>query len=356
MPEGANQEERTESATPKRREETREKGQVAKSTDLTSAFMFLVGLAAIRFFFPSIFSQLMHIIESTFSHMSDAAMPIPGVGTSTGLHHYGISTLAAVGRSLAPYAAVMFASALVINYAQVGFLVSKEALLPKFERINPVKGLTRLVSKKTVVMLVQSLFKVFIVGYILYITVKGEKDMIMGMADMPIRIAISKITGLIFSMGFRAAILLFVLACFDYAYQRWDYERNIRMTKQEVKEEMKQSEGDPLVKSRIRSIQREMAMRRMMQEVPTADVVITNPTHIAIALRYAMEVDAAPKVVAKGSRLIAERIKAVAREHNVPVVEDRPLARALHKLKLGQEIPVALYKAVAEILSRIMNL
>jgi flagellar biosynthetic protein FlhB len=190
---------------------------------------------------------------------------------------------------------------------------------------------------------------------VLYITIKGEKEKILGLSDMPIKSAITELTAVIFKMGIRAAILLFILAASDYAYQRWEHERNLRMTKQEVKEEMKQSEGDPLVKARIRSIQREIAARRMMQEVPKADVIITNPVHLAIALKYDMNSDSAPKICAKGARLIAERIKTIAREHNIPIIEDKPLAQMLYKLELGSEIPVALYKAVAEILARILR-
>ncbi len=345
MPETRDQEERTESATPRRREEARRRGQVARSMELTSAFMFLVGLVTIRLVFPSVFSQMMNI--STQCWMFDSR---------SSLAQNLISSIKHSALALAPLAMVMFASSLVVNYAQVGFLVSGEALTPKFERINPVKGISRLISKRTVVMLILSLFKVAIVGYILYITLKGEWGKIIGLSDMPISIAVAHVTSIIFKMGMWTALFLFVLAAFDYAYQRWDYERSLRMTKQEFKEEMKHTEGDPLIKARIRSIQREMATRRMMQEVPKADVIITNPTALAIALKYDKEVDSAPKVCAKGARLIAERIKAIARENGVPIIEDRILARALYKLKLGREIPVVLYKAVAEILARVYRL
>jgi flagellar biosynthetic protein FlhB len=345
MPETRDQEERTESATPRRREEARKRGQVARSMELTSAFMFLVGLVTIRLVFPSVFSQMMNI--STRCWMFDS-------GSS--LAQNLVSSIKHSALALAPLAMVMLASSLVVNYAQVGFLVSGEALAPKFERINPVKGISRLISKRTVVMLIQSLFKVAVVGYILYMTLKGERDKIISLSDMPIRMAVAQVASIIFKMGMWTALFLFVLAAFDYAYQRWDYERSLRMTKQEFKEEMKHTEGDPLTKARIRSIQREVATRRMMQEVPKADVIITNPTALAVALKYDKEVDSAPKICAKGARLIAERIKAIAREHDVPIIEDKPLARALYKLKLGREIPVVLYKAVAEILAQVYRL
>jgi flagellar biosynthetic protein FlhB len=345
MPETRDQEERTESATPRRREEARKRGQVARSMELTSAFMFLVGMVTIRLVFPSIFSQMMNISIQCwmFDSRSSLAQNL-------------VSSIKHSALALAPLAMVMLASSLVVNYAQVGFLVSGEALTPKFERINPVKGISRLISKRTVVMLIQSLFKVLVVGYILYITLKGERDKIISLSDMPIKMAVAQVSSIIFKMGMWTALLLFVLAAFDYAYQRWDYERSLRMTKQEFKEEMKHTEGDPLIKARIRSIQREVAARRMMQEVPKADVIITNPTALAVALKYDKEVDSAPKICAKGARLIAERIKAIAREHDVPITEDKPLARALFNLELGREIPVVLYKAVAEILARVYRL
>lgn len=364
MPETADKEERTESATPQRREEARKKGQVAKSMELTSAFMFLVGLVTIRLVFPSIFSELMNTMKSIFSSLGERHWAIDaGHSMSDTSIHYPVSTIRQMtmsiamtfGKTFAPFLGVMFVSALLVNIAQVGFLVSGEALTPKFDRINIIKGVTRLISKRTVVMFVQSLLKIFTIGCVLYVTVKGEQDKLMGLVDMSIKPAIAQIAGLMIKMGIRAGVLLFALALFDYAYQRWEHEQSLKMTKQEIRQEMKQHEGDPLIKARIRAIQREMAARRMMQEVPQADVVITNPTHIAVALKYDMETDAAPRICAKGARLIAEQIKAIAREHNVPIVEDKPLARVLYALELGQEIPAMLYKAVAEILGRILR-
>lgn len=354
MPESASQEERTESATPRRKEEARKKGQVAKSADLTSAFMFLVALVMIRFVFPSIFSEMMKITKVSLSTLQTDIFA-DNSNSSPILKSLAIGNIIAMAKVLAPFGMVLFAAALFVNFVQVGFVISGESLIPKFERINAFKGVSRLVSKRTIVSFAQSMFKLIIVGYMLYVTIKGEKERVIGLAGMPIKIAIVELSAVIFKMGIRVAILLFVLAASDYAYQRWQHDRDLKMTKQEIKEEMKQSEGDPLTKSRIRSIQREIAARRMMQEVPKADVIITNPTHIAVALKYDMDADAAPKICAKGAQLIAERIKTIAREHNIPIVEDKPLAQLLYKLELGTEISVALYKAVAEILARILR-
>ncbi|HGE69314.1 TPA: flagellar biosynthesis protein FlhB [Candidatus Poribacteria bacterium] len=350
MPEGTDQEERTESATPRKREEARRKGQVALSNELVSSFMFLIGLTAIRLVFPSIFSDVKSLMENTLSNLS------PDEINPENMSHYGIGTIFLMGKMFAPFALIMIVSALAINFAQVGFFITFETLIPKFDRIDPIKGFQRFVSKRTFVMLTQSLLKVVVVGYVLYITINSQRDKILALAVVEVKPAIIEIVRLTFKMGFRVAFLLFIISVFDYAYQRWEYERSLKMTREEVKEEMRSTEGDPLVKSRIRSIQRELAMRRMMQEVPSADVVITNPTHLAVALRYKQDVDKAPKVCAKGQNLIAERIKEIAREHYIPIIEDKPLAQMLFKLELDQEIPSTLYKAVAEILAKVYQM
>jgi flagellar biosynthetic protein FlhB len=347
MPEDTSQDERTESASPRKREEARQKGQVAQSTELVSAFMFLIGLSALRILFPSMYSQMKNLMENIFTNINPANL------NPEDIWHYGFSSIITFGKILAPFSLVMVISALLINYAQIGFHISTEALKIDLNRMNPITGFKRFVSKKMIVTLVQSLLKVLIVAYVLYITVNGEKEKVLSLADMQITTAVSEVVRLVFKMGFRTALLLLIIASFDYAYQRWEYERSLKMTKQEVKEEMKSSEGDPMVKSRIRSIQREMAMKRMMQEVPKADVVITNPTHLAVALKYKKDEDQAPKICAKGRNLIAEKIKEIARKHEIPIIEDKPLAQSLFKLDVGHEIPTTLYKAVAEILARI---
>lgn len=343
MPEDKLQEERTESATPRRREEARKKGQVAKSAELTSVFMFLMGLVSLKLLFPYMFNNIKEFAEYTFGNIS----------RGEAFENCGFQMLFLLSKVLGPFSILMVISALVINYAQVGLLLSPEALLPKFDRIDPVKGWNRMFSKRTIIALAQSFLKLIVVGYVVYVTIKNDEPKILGLADMQIRPAVVTIVEETFKMAYRAGFLLLGMAILDYAYQRWEYEQSLRMTRQEVREELRNTEGDPLIKSRIRSIQRQLAMNRMMQAVPKAAVVITNPTHIAVALKYDREVDQAPKVCAKGKNLIAEKIKAIAYENDVPVVENPPLAQALYKLDIDQEIPVSLYKAVAEILARI---
>lgn len=326
--------------------------------------MFLVSLATIRFVFPSIFSEMMNIVKHSFSSLGTMQWAADaGHYMSDTSIHYPVSTIRqmilgmvlSVGKTFAPFFGIMFASALLINFVQVGFSISAEAMSPKFDKLNLIKGFSRMISKRSIVTLVQSMLKMAVVGYVLYITVKGEQSKLIGLADMSVKPAMLVVINIVFKMGFRAGAFLFALAAFDYAYQRWEFEQSLKMTKQEIKQETKQSEGDPLIKSRIRGIQMEMAAKRMMQEVPQADVIITNPTHIAVALKYSMETDGAPIVCAKGERLMAEKIKVIAREHNIPIVEDKPLARVLYAMELGQEIPAALYAAVAEILASILR-
>ncbi|MDX1778625.1 MAG: EscU/YscU/HrcU family type III secretion system export apparatus switch protein, partial [Thermodesulfobacteriota bacterium] len=230
-------------------------------------------------------------------------------------------------------------------------------IAPKFSKLDPLKGFARMFSKQALVELIKSIFKVIIVGCVTYFTVKGELEEIVPLMDKEIWSVMSYIGSVCFKILLRTSWVLIVLAIVDYVFQKWDFKQEAKMTKQEVKDEFKQREGDPLIKSRVRQAQREMAKKRMMEAVPKADVVITNPVHLAIALEYNTQNMSAPQLTAKGSRLVAERIKAIAQEHNIPIVENKPLAQALFKgVEIGQEIPTVFYKAVAEVLSYVYRL
>jgi len=201
------------------------------------------------------------------------------------------------------------------------------------------------------------LLKFTAIGAVAYLTVRDALPKIIGLAQLPIGTALALVGEIMFNLGLRVALLLLMVAAIDYGYERWEYEQNLRMTREELREELRQMEGDPYVKARIRRIQRQLAMQRMMEEVPKADVIITNPVELAVALKYDARTMAAPKVVAKGARLLAERIKKIAQEHGVPIVENKPLARALYRsCQVGQEIPVKLYRAVAEVLAYIWRI
>jgi flagellar biosynthetic protein FlhB len=247
---------------------------------------------------------------------------------------------------------------LLANYAQVGFLFTFEPIKPKWDKLDPMKGIKKiLVSKRSAVELVKGLLKLAVVGIVAYTSLQGVVAESMLMTDSDVGGILGFMASSAFSVMLKTGLAFLVIAVLDYMFQRYEHQREMKMTKSEVKEESKQMEGDPLIKSRIRSIQRDMARRRMMQEVPKADVVITNPTHIAVALKYDMTTMPAPKVVAKGAEKIAEKMRTLAHEHHVPIVEDKPLAWALYKsVEVNATIPPELFQAVAQTLAYIYQL
>jgi len=248
-------------------------------------------------------------------------------------------------------------SGLAANVAQVGLIFSGNSVSFKIDRLSPLSGLKRMFSAHSTVEVLKGIFKIVLVAWLLYATIQGElTEVIAVMESQPAEI-LNFLGKLCYQMGLKITLVLAVLAAFDFAFQRWQYEKNLRMTRQELKEEMKQTEGDPVVKSRIRSMQRETARKRMLTKVPSADVVITNPTMLAIALKYDPKTMNAPVVVAKGVRLVAEKIRQLAKKHGIPIVEDKPLAQALYKLaEVGNEIPYQFYQAIAEIMAYVYKL
>ncbi|MFC1732805.1 flagellar biosynthesis protein FlhB [candidate division KSB1 bacterium] len=347
-----NQQERTEQATPKRREEARKKGQVAKSIEVNSSAILLISL--LFFFFAGSYmqntmSQYSRIIFENFDTISVNPDNLPDYLALAGIAFLKI---------ILPFVVVIMFIGLSINYLQVGFLFTLEPLKPKLSKINPLSGFKRvLFSRKALVELVKGILKIVIVGSIAYWSIKGQVKNYIPLIDQSAGQMILFTGQQTLMLGVRIALVLLVLALLDFLFQKYDYERSIRMTKQEVKEEYKQLEGDPHIKARIRSIQREMARRTMLEEVAEADVVITNPTHVAVALQYKPKDMEAPLVLAKGREKIAHKIKAIAEEHEVPVVEDPPLAWALFKsVNIGDTIPEDLFHAVAEVLAYVYKL
>jgi flagellar biosynthetic protein FlhB len=243
------------------------------------------------------------------------------------------------------------------NIGQIGLEFHGEPLRPKLKKLNPISGMKKLVSIKSLVELVKSIFKVVVVGAIAYGVIRMETVKFPGLMQQEVGDILIFIGKLAFKVFFFVCLALIILAILDYVYQRWQYEQDLKMTKQQVKDERKQQEGDPRVKGRIRKVQMEMAARRMMEAVPEADVVITNPIHLAVALQFDAAKMVAPVVVAKGAGHLAERIKEIARNHQVPIIEDKPLAQALHKMvEIGEYIPVELYRTVAEVLAYVYRL
>ena len=343
--------ERTERATPRRREKARERGRVAKSMELNSAIVVCAGVTMLFLLGPYVGTHTMAVMRYT---MANAPYLAAGDPTFFTLFVEGLQRFLTI---LLPIFGIMVVIGVATNVAQVGFRLSPKALEPKLEKLNLVSGLKRLFSVRSLVTMIRDTLKLAIIGFVAYKAIRAEFDSLFLLPDM----TVLQLAGVMGKMALWVAIKLgaamLVLAVLDYAYQKYEFEKSLRMSRQEVKDEYKDTEGSPQVKSRIRQVQREMARRRMLAEVAKADVVVTNPVHIAVALKYEPELMDAPYVVAKGQRLIAERIKEVARKHGVPVVEDRPLARALFQLcDIGQMVPETLYRAVAEILAYVYRL
>jgi flagellar biosynthetic protein FlhB len=258
---------------------------------------------------------------------------------------------------IAPILIILLIVSILTNLLQTGIIFSVEPLTPKASKIDPIKGLERVFSKKSLVELAKSILKIAIVGGVAYYALKDEISQMIPLLYQENARIFALLGELSFKVLVRCCCVIMIMAILDFMYQKWEHAQKLKMTKQEVKDEFRQSEGDPMVKSRIRSIQREMARRRMMEEVPKADVIITNPTHLSIALKYKPDEDMkAPVIVAKGANNIAFRIREIAVKHNIPMMENKPLAQNLYKLELGTEIPPQFYQAVAEILAYVYGL
>lgn len=344
--------EKTEKATPKKRREAREKGQVFKSVEVVTSFSLLAMFGVISAFGGLIVENIEKMLRYFFTQ-KDIPDAIDVVTISETMTKAVIYLL----QIMAPLLLGAFICALVLNALQVGLKFSSKAMAPKMERISPLKGFKRIFSMKTLVELIKSVIKITILGLVAYGEYKrymGEFSLIMG-RDVPS--AVSNFVDMIIGAAFKMAIALAIFAPFDYLYQRWKYEKDLMMTKQEVRDEYKLTEGNPEIKGKISQKQREISSMRMMHAVKDADVVITNPTHYAIALCYDEEKSSAPFVIAKGKDQLALRIKEKAREEDVAMVENRPLARSLYFFcEVGDEVPEDLYKAVAEVLAYVYHL
>lgn len=349
MAEGAGQE-RTELATPRRRQEARDRGQVARSQELSSFLVLLAALLALAGLAPRLGAGLAHFVVGGI----DAAFTVSlDAGTLPLLNRLW---LAEALRLLAPLWIILLVVGMGASVAQVGFTINGSLLAPKPERIDPVAGFKRLFSKRSGFELAKSLLKMGLLLAITWWTLSGRAEAIIGLSDLELGPALVVLGKTALLLAGRLILLMVVLAGADYAFQRWQHEQDIMMTFQELKQEYKETEGDPLLKGRLRALQREMSLRRMMEDVKRADVVVTNPTHFAVALSY-KEKEGVPRVLAKGADLVAARIRETAREAKVPVVENAPLARALYaECALGETIPLKFFQAVAELLATVYRL
>lgn len=341
--------EKTEKATPKRRSEARKKGQVSKSQDLAQVTTMLAGIIIINVLGKVLYKRVYMDFSRHFANLNIDTL-------TTELFRENLLKFSALFFAVvAPVLSTILIVGLITNYLQVGFLFTIEPIQPKLEKINPLKGLKQLFSMKKLVELVKTIIKILIISYYAYWVIDSS---MLEYLKLPYNETVEGFLFVfqkIYSAMVKIAMGLFVVAVLDYVYQRMEFEKSIKMSKQEIKDEYKQTEGDPQIKGKIKQMQRELLKKKMIEDVPKATVVITNPTHISIALKYERGMGA-PEVVAKGVDHMAMRIREIAKENNIPLMENKPLARAMYgSVEVGDEIPEEFYQAIAEILAVILD-
>lgn len=340
-------EEKTQPATPHRKREAREKGQVARSTDLNAAIVVIAVIIVVYSIRGYLGENISDYVRQILGNEMGLSLSVPYIMYLLKL------TLMTFLKLLAPIFATAIVFGLLVNFFQVGMVVAMEGIKPKLSHINPIEGFKRIFSKRALVEFIKTLLKITIIGLITYNVVRKALPDTMILIETGLGFSVEYLGKLLFRVGITATGAFLVIAFFDLAYQKWEFARNMRMSVDEIKKEMKQTEGDPFIKAKLREKQRMMSMNRMMQSIPEATVVVTNPTHLAIALKYNDSMEA-PQIVAKGAGYVAERIKESAREYKVPIVEDKPVAQSLYKsTEIGDYVPVELYHAVAGIIAAI---
>jgi flagellar biosynthetic protein FlhB len=344
--------EKTEKATPKKRQDSRKKGQVLKSQDVTSAIL-LLSVFLFLFFAAGFMRDRFFVF---FHQAFTEYLTLPKLDEDLAMIIYS-DVMIQMAFILLPIMLIAVVAGIAGNLFQFGLLLTAEPLKMDLKKLDPIKGLKRIFSIRAIIELMKSILKISFIGTVTTLIVMTNIDKVLGLAFKSPWDTLTTIGQLAALMGITAAFVLLFISILDFMYQKFDYEKNLRMSKQDIKDEYKNSEGDPIIKSRIKQRQREMAMRRMMQEVPDADVVITNPTHYAIALKYKDGDMDAPIVVAKGVDFIAQKIKLIANEHDIVMVENRPLARSLYEdVEIGGMIPEEFFKAIAEILAYVYRI
>ncbi len=346
--------EKTEDATTKRLQDARKEGQVARSQELITAAMLLALFLAIKLFVGFIGNQLLLTFYESYSYIGIYATDLATINIGGAIIQNAMVNILLM---LLPVFVFAMVPAIAMNVFQVKWKVTGKPLQPKFNRMNPISGFKKILSKDKLFELIKSIAKIGIIFYLAYTTLKGEVDKLAILYELGLLQAVSLIGNLVIDMGIKISAFYFIMGLADYIYQKLKFKKDMKMSKQEVKDEYKQQEGDPQIKGRIKSKMREASMRRMMQSMPDADVVITNPTHFACAIRYDKEKAAAPVLTAKGADYLAQKIKEAAKEYNVPIVENKPLARMLYyNVDLDSEIPPELYQMTAEVLAYVYQL
>jgi flagellar biosynthesis protein FlhB len=344
--------ERTEQATPKKIRDARKQGKVAQSKEISSAMILMASSMFFYFAGSWMFWNLSEIVTGVYENIEELRF-----NDVSDVSAFSLEILYKLMSVLLPFLIPIAIAGFVANVFQVGFQINTEAMTPKLSKLNPIKGMKRFVSIKSLVELGKSILKILFIGSIGYTLVKKDMDLFPALIHQDVGKILIFIARTSLKICFFVCLAMLLLAVIDYFYQRWQLEKDLKMTKQEVKDEQRQTYGDQKVKARIRGVQLEMARRRMMESVPEADVVITNPTHLAIALKFDAKEMEAPRVLAKGAGFIAQRIKEIAEKNNIPIIEEKPLARGLFKMvEIGDYIPAELYRAVAEVLAYVYRL
>ncbi len=342
--------EKTEDATAKRRQDFREKGQVAQSKEVATAALMTLSMLLWVFYAGQFWQDLLQVFDGTLRRLSEVPVTVLGILI------LGDETVLLMARLLWPVFLLTLLVGFIVSFAQVGPLFTTKPFMPELSKFNPITGVGRMFSKRSAVELVKSLAKVVLVGSVAYSTLSDQFEAALGLLNVDLTQTIVYLGNTAYLIMAKTCGILILLGFIDYLFTRYEMEQKMKMTKQEVKEEFKESEGDPQHKAKVRAVQQQMARSRMMSEVPKADVIITNPTHLSIAVSYVRNEMEAPKIIAKGADHLAFRIREIARENKIPVIENKPVARALYKQDIGDVIPEEMFKAVAEILAYVYGL
>ncbi len=349
--------EKTEPATEKKLNDARKEGQVAKSKEIANGLGLLSLFLILKFYVGTMGTRFLEMFQGVYNNIPSILTFRGGNMPQADMRVLFNQMLLSVLLTILPIMLIAFLVAFISDLAQVKWKVSGKPLQPKLSKLNPLKGFKKIFSVNSLVELIKSLLKIGLIIYITYSFLKGKQPVILSLYDMPLMQALSLAAEMVTDLGIRIAAVYMIIALADYIYQKFKFSQDMKMTKQEIKDEFKQSEGDPQIKGRIRQKMQEASRRRMMQDLPRADVVITNPTHFAVAILYDPDVADAPMVLAKGSDHLAAKIKDVARENHIEIVENKPLARMLYaNVEVGQMVPPELYQAVAEVLAFVYQL
>lgn len=349
--------EKTEDPTGKKLEDARKEGKVAKSKEIANAFSILTLFLILKIYIGNMGISFIECFHTVYNQIPDTIKMYSGNLPIAALQVLIRGMMLKLILIIAPVLLIGFAVAFICDVVQVRWKPTTKPLQPKFSKLNPIKGFGRIFSSNSIMELIKSVAKLSVIGYMVYSYLKGRAGQIFLLYDITLNQAVGLIGEVVIDLGIRIAAVYMIIAFLDFAYQKWKFKEDMKMTKQEVKDEYKNQEGDPQVKGKQKQRMREASMRRMMQQLPEADVVITNPTHYAVAIKYDPDKYDAPYVIAKGENYLAQRIKDVARENDIEIVENKPLARMLYaNVEIGGLVPPELYQAVAEVLAFVYHL